>query len=267
MLKPTHHIIVGLGNWGGWLADTLVKYGDADVSCITRRTDDTAIKTNSGIQISRYNPSKKVKPKTIIWLCTPDDMLNNKRIKLLATLQEVYFVHCSGSSDVFSPHKDVLGNGAFWPIQSFRKSKEPDWNNIPFVIQTDNQGLTDWLYNFGKQISKKPVTIAENTKQRRALHLGAVYTQNFTNLLWSITSKIAQENGLDHRILIPLTESYLPKLYNHAPETLQTGPAIRHDEQTIKAHLELLRANPEASQLYQTLTNAIQQRTKECEEE
>jgi hypothetical protein len=39
---------------------------------------------------------------------------------------------------------------------------------------------------------------------------------------------------------------------------MQTGPAIRGDTTTIKAHLELIENKPEIHKLYQYITKSIQ---------
>jgi hypothetical protein len=41
------------------------------------------------------------------------------------------------------------------------------------------------------------------------------------------------------------------------PVSVQTGPAIREDQSTIHAHLELLRDNPTLSELYSKLSQSI----------
>ena len=39
-----------------------------------------------------------------------------------------------------------------------------------------------------------------------------------------------------------------------------TGPAIRHDQETIKKHIELLKEHPHIQKIYQLLTESIQQK-------
>jgi hypothetical protein len=41
------------------------------------------------------------------------------------------------------------------------------------------------------------------------------------------------------------------------PENSQTGPAVRHDHNTIEKHLELLSFSPELQRIYADMTQSI----------
>jgi hypothetical protein len=43
-----------------------------------------------------------------------------------------------------------------------------------------------------------------------------------------------------------------------SPSASQTGPAIRHDKETIKKQLELLEDHPQLKAVYQLLTESIE---------
>ena len=48
-------------------------------------------------------------------------------------------------------------------------------------------------------------------------------------------------------------------MYDKSPKELQTGPAIRHDSDSIHKHLDLLKDHPQLKNLYVLLTESIQQ--------
>ncbi|MBC7875069.1 MAG: DUF2520 domain-containing protein, partial [Ferruginibacter sp.] len=67
------------------------------------------------------------------------------------------------------------------------------------------------------------------------------------------------KEGLDFKQLLPLIQETASGLYKISPRDAQTGPAIRHDSETIHKHLELLKAHPQLKNLYILITESIQQ--------
>ncbi|HET7361161.1 MAG TPA: DUF2520 domain-containing protein, partial [Salinimicrobium sp.] len=57
-------------------------------------------------------------------------------------------------------------------------------------------------------------------------------------------------------ILQPLIQETAEKVKASSPEKMQTGPAVRNDQTTINAHLNLL-SSPEEKEIYTLLTKAI----------
>ncbi|HEY0899012.1 MAG TPA: DUF2520 domain-containing protein, partial [Sphingobacteriaceae bacterium] len=105
------------------------------------------------------------------------------------------------------------------------------------------------------KISQKVVFM--DSVQRRALHVAAVFACNFTNHLYALASGILQKNELDFDLLRPLIRETAEKVQTFLPEEVQTGPAVRGDQQTMNKHLELLQDNPELLELYRKLSQSI----------
>ena len=61
--------------------------------------------------------------------------------------------------------------------------------------------------------------------------------------------------GLPFDALKPLITTTIQKLDHLAPAQSQTGPAIRHDEEVIAAHLAML--DGDKREIYQLLTDSI----------
>ena len=93
--------------------------------------------------------------------------------------------------------------------------------------------------------------------QANTLHVAAVFACNFTNHLFGLAQELLEEKGLDYELLKPLIEETLSKIEMNDPVSVQTGPAIREDQATIQAHLELLKHNPALSELYTKLSQSI----------
>jgi predicted short-subunit dehydrogenase-like oxidoreductase (DUF2520 family) len=97
-----------------------------------------------------------------------------------------------------------------------------------------------------------------DSAQRAAVHLAAVFANNFSNhmLFWAKT--LLDVEGIDFQILKPLAKETIEKAFALMPELAQTGPARRGDYKTMKEHLAQIEANPELATMYQTLSKSIQ---------
>jgi predicted short-subunit dehydrogenase-like oxidoreductase (DUF2520 family) len=105
------------------------------------------------------------------------------------------------------------------------------------------------------RLSEKVIEL--NSEQRKTLHVAAVFACNFTNHLFGLAQELLEEKGLNYELLKPLIEETLSKIEMNDPVSVQTGPAIREDQATIKAHLELLKHNPDLTELYTKLSQSI----------
>ena len=101
-------------------------------------------------------------------------------------------------------------------------------------------------------------TLRINSDQRAALHLAAVFVNNFTNQLYRIAHELVDKQGLDFEILNPLILETAKKVQLLSPYMAQTGPAKRRDIKTLKTHLNLLEKNPNYKELYEQITKSIQ---------
>ena len=100
-----------------------------------------------------------------------------------------------------------------------------------------------------------------NDNQRAVLHVAAVFANNFTNHCFALAEKILEEADLPFEMLHPLMEETLAKALQDSPAKMQTGPAMRGDEETIRRHLSLLSQHPEWQALYANLSQSIQRNT------
>jgi predicted short-subunit dehydrogenase-like oxidoreductase (DUF2520 family) len=168
-------------------------------------------------------------------------------------------VHTSGSvsMDVIA---DTNRKGVFYPLQSFTKNKAVDFTTIPICLEAENATDYQLIDALAKLIS--PKVFAINSQQRRALHVAAVFVNNFTNHMYHIGNTICEENQIPFTILHPLIAETAQKIATLSPLQAQTGPAIRTDEKTIAAHQTFL-TNEDQLNIYKILTQAIQNNGKE----
>ena len=137
---------------------------------------------------------------------------------------------------------------------TFSKDKKVDFNEVPFCLEAENKKDEEQLKELANLIGEKIYSI--NSEQRKALHVAAVFVNNFTNYMYNIGSDICKEHQVPFDILLPLIKETASKIETLLPEKAQTGPAIRNDKTTIKNHLDLL--NKEQQKIYKIITKSIQ---------
>lgn len=164
-------------------------------------------------------------------------------------------VHCAGAGELdwLLPHNR---RAIFWPLQSIRKEASIDWSQVPVLVDAvlaDDLGI---LLEMGQRLSKevKPA----NAQERSLYHAAAVISGNFGNYLLDQAFSLLQENGLDHRLLLPILEHQL-RLFGsqQRPILRQTGPAKRGDQKTMQKHLQLLANLPAEAATYRLLSELI----------
>jgi len=167
-------------------------------------------------------------------------------------------VHTSGAASL-----DVLDiknrRGVFYPLQTFSKNKEVDFSMVPMCLEAENTFDFRVLEMVSKAIST--TVFAINSDQRKALHVAAVFVNNFTNHLYQIGQEICEEHQVPFEVLKPLIQETAEKVNTLSPIDAQTGPAKRHDLTTIEAHLDYL-TNENQKNIYKILTQSIQNNGK-----
>jgi predicted short-subunit dehydrogenase-like oxidoreductase (DUF2520 family) len=192
--------------------------------------------------------------------------VKDEAIKQLAQELKVgdkLIVHTSGSTGI-----DVLEGasskiGVFYPLQTFSKVKSIDFRQIPIAIEGNNPEVASTIHAIADRLSEKVIELS--SEQRKALHVAAVFACNFTNHLYALSQELLTGQQLDFDLLRPLITETASKVQLNDPITMQTGPAVRDDQSTMNAHLDLLAGKPELKELYQKLSQSIvnlQERTQ-----
>jgi|TARA_B110000238_G_C16137525_1_gene444466 predicted short-subunit dehydrogenase-like oxidoreductase (DUF2520 family) len=182
-------------------------------------------------------------------IAVSDDAIAEVSSKILNSL----VVHTSGSVAMTSLNNKGK-KGVFYMLQTFSKNKSVDFSKVPFCLEAENEKDYILLELLANLIGKKIYAI--NSEQRKALHIAAVFVNNFTNHMYKTGSDICAENNVPFAILEPLIKETAAKIKTLSPAAAQTGPAIRNDQKTINKHLALL--NEQQQEIYTTITKSIQ---------
>lgn len=166
-------------------------------------------------------------------------------------------LHCAGavSLDTIAPVSEHLA--VIWALYSIRKNNLPGSSRIPLIVEANTGKARELALALAGDISE--TVLETDLLQRRMLHLNAVFVNNFTNHLLTIAQKLGEEYQLPFAILQPIIQQTLEQTQKVLPSESQTGPAVRHDEDTIRRHLSLLSGHPAWQQIYADISASIRQ--------
>lgn len=196
---------------------------------------------------------KNLKPADITLISVSDSAISE--VSSALSFDNNLVVHTSGTTamEMVNPKNR---RGVFYPLQTFSKHKKVNFTQIPICIEAENENDLILLQQLAKILSREVHFI--DSEQRKAMHVAAVLVNNFTNHLCTIAEDICQKNQIPGKILQPLLQETIDKLTYLSPMEAQTGPAVRHDQKTIDAHIDFI-TNELTKKIYQLLTQSIQE--------
>lgn len=170
-------------------------------------------------------------------------------------IPDAIHLHTAGSVniDVFEGRAGHFG--VIYPMQTFSKSKEVNFENIALMVEANTEKTFDTLFGIAQQLSKRCYKI--DSEQRKKIHLSAVFACNFTNYMYAIAEELIGETNAPFDILQPLIAETADKIKHLSPAKAQTGPAVRYDTVIIEEHLKMLENRPELQQLYKEISKLI----------
>lgn len=186
--------------------------------------------------------------------CLSDDAL--QEVFSMMPVTKGIWVHTAGSvfiDCIKKYHKDAA---VIYPLQSIKKGNIPSKDMVPVFLEVNSDTIRDKVSHIAKILFTN--IYWADSRQRKALHLAAVFACNFTNHLYSISYDILEHFDLDTKAIAPLILHTAERLRNSDPRKLQTGPAQREDYDTISRHKELMKdANLSIIDIYNLLTETI----------
>lgn len=228
--------IIGRGNVGWHLTEAFKNL--LHVTVVNPRNPALEIDTNADLTI----------------IAVSDDAIESV-VKSLPPLKGI-IVHTAGSVglDILASRSEKIG--VFYPLQTFTKGKPINYSDIPYLLEVADDAYFEELYQFAALIGKDIRQVS--SKQRKALHIAAVFACNFTNHMYVLADELLNRNSLDISLIKPLIKETFSKLEVLSPSQAQTGPAVRGDQRIMNSHLEALNDDRELAEIYRLLSNSIQ---------
>ncbi|MCQ2960248.1 MAG: F420-dependent NADP oxidoreductase [Bacteroidales bacterium] len=246
-------VIIGAGNVGTHFAKALQMAG-ANIIQVFSRTMKSAVELASEVSSSFTTDIQNVTQNADLYLLCVNDSTISPIIKQLQ-IGEKLIVHTSGcvGIDVFEGY--ALNYGCVYPVQSFSKFKDLNYNEIPVFVEANNDENQQVLIDLMRLIT--PHVQILSSQQRKYLHLSAVLLNNFTNHLCTLSEMMMKENQLQFDLLKPLLKETFEKIVKYSPYEAQTGPAVRGDEFILQKHRELLENHRDILEIYNAISYSI----------
>jgi predicted short-subunit dehydrogenase-like oxidoreductase (DUF2520 family) len=169
---------------------------------------------------------------------------------------ESILVHTSGTVPLgFLNYSSASYTGIFYPLQTFTAGRELDMEDVPFILESDDQTTLQKLKKLAKSLS--PHQYVVKSKDRMSLHIAAVFSNNFTNHMIRIAEEIMRRQGLDFNMLKPLIIETISKSLEMGAKYAQTGPAKRNDMETLEEHYRFLNYNDQIAEIYKLISQDI----------
>lgn len=164
-------------------------------------------------------------------------------------------VHCSGSVPLTSLSAIGSNVGVLYPLQSFSKGFIVDFSQVPFFVESNTQ---KYVLNLSALALVVGASVQElSSEKRQQMHLAAVFANNFTNHLLTITEDLCKQNEVDFSVLQPLLYETLRKAELFGPQSAQTGPAKRNDQEVMNKHLRMLQGHDLYQKIYTFVSESI----------
>lgn len=200
-------------------------------------------------------PEEVAEGSDIMIFALPDDLLTDFS-KVFTGFKGVK-IHGAGTRSY-----SVLGKervGVIWPLYSLNKHDLPREKDLPLFYEASDKSTNTVVQALALAMSSN--CYSAGLEQRLELHLSAVFVNNFVNHLMAITQeRMIGEAFPFKEALGPIIKETIDSAMKGSAKSYQTGPAIRHDEQTIQKHLTLLKEHPEWQNIYEAITLSIQKK-------
>ncbi|MBL0257270.1 MAG: DUF2520 domain-containing protein [Bacteroidetes bacterium] len=247
-------VLIGSGNVATHLGIALKNAGHTFLQ-VFGRTEANVSALAKKLHASFTLSTDELNPKADLYLIALRDEVIAEVLPFIPN-KKALVVHTSGSVaiDIF---QDTFENpGVVYPLQTFSLSKKTDIKKVPFCLEVKYPRTKNKLSKVLKSMGAEIHWI--NSDKRKALHLAAVFANNFSNHMFVIAEELLKKNDLDFNLLRPLILETSNKIRNHSPSDMQTGPARRGDTGTIEKHLQLLVNKPEYAKMYRLITDSIE---------
>ncbi len=251
--------LIGSGNLAWhlthWFNNTPFEVVEIYSRNIERDSEDF-LKINSKIQfVSEFQNISDTSD--IYFLCIPDDDLDFLILDWpFQVSSKQIMVHGSGLkvARLFIEMSDNFG--VFWPIQTLKKNLIN--KNKPSIVMTVSNDYTKNIFESMAQTCADTYQFYDEHHKQK-IHLAAVVANNFTNHLLGMTKEFCKNNEVDFALLHNIIlETGQKAVAVDDPFKIQTGPAIRNDQDTIEKHLRMLNKHLDLKRIYQILNHSIE---------
>lgn len=193
----------------------------------------TQVGATATVNICEINPEVD-----LVIIAVSDQMIASVIAEVHHQLADALIVHTSGSTDIEVLAKIHARAGVFYPLQTFSLDREISWADTPLFVEAQSEDDLVLLTALASQLSHR--VYQYTSAQRLSLHLAAVFACNFSNYCYDMAKQIVDAQQVDFSLLYPLILETAHKAVQHDPKQMQTGPAMRGDQNILNMHQQML---------------------------
>lgn len=255
-------IFIGAGNLATNLAKALLAAGHDTLQVYSRTMASAQALANIAGGAATDNIELLRKDADAYILAIKDSALAEVIPRVCKGREQRVFLHTAGSipMNVFSGM--AFHYGVLYPMQTFSKEREVDFTGIPCFVEANDEYARATIAALAHSISQRVYPLPSD--RRRFLHLAAVFGCNFVNHCYDIAADILKGQGIPFDVMLPLIDETARKVHHLSPHEAQTGPAMRFDENVIRAQADLLRDNPLVKDIYERMSLDIHRKAKKA---
>jgi predicted short-subunit dehydrogenase-like oxidoreductase (DUF2520 family) len=251
--------IIGAGKVGAALARLWYNAGYPITAVYSTTVRHAELLAKDIGAITGTDSSEVVGLANLIVLTVPDDRIESVADGLKnSELAGKAVIHTSGVHD-----RSVLAilaqrgaiTGSLHPAYPFA-SVETAVEQLPgatFALEADQEPLRQWMFDLVQSLNGRVLEIPTGSKA--LYHSALTIVSNYTVTLYSIAEQLLLHLGADrdaaHHALNTLISASVENLHTMGVPNALTGPLVRGDVQTVRAHLEALSGiDPRLTDLY-----------------
>lgn len=264
----TEVAIVGAGALGQALARRLVQKGYTVGAVLSRRRASAATLADAvDARVGSDDVADLPFGLQVVFLCVPDDTIPSVARSLAALPRDwgaVVVAHTSGTltTEALAPLAETGATPlSFHPVQTFTAASPPSaFEGIYIGLESPSEEALTFGAQLAEDLGAHSVPVPTAAKTR--YHAAAALASNGLVALMGLVSEVLASTGIDpeesHALVGPLVERTWANLATTSPEEALTGPVVRGDVGTIRAHTEALIAHQShLLPAYAALTNEM----------
>ena len=181
--------IIGSGNIATHYAHAFYNLGH-EICQVFSKTSANAKTLADAVSSTVIYSLDSLNPNCDLYIIAVTDSAIKETVEKIDRSIKGVIVHTSGATSIQELYK-FQSYGVIYPPQSLNKGILVDWSEIPFAIEGNTSETESILFKLMTNISEKSFIC--NSEQRLALHVSAVFANNFPNLLYRIAQSILEK--------------------------------------------------------------------------
>jgi len=247
-------VILGAGCVASHLTRALLESA-INLTQIYNRTIENAQSIAKEYNLSFTDKISQIHKADLYIIATTDDSI--EEISYHIPFDDALVVHTAGSlgTDVL---KGDYRKGVLYPMQSFTTTKAIRYEDVPFLIETDEESDYEMLEKLLKKISFK--VFRTTAAQRAKMQLAKVIVSEIVTYMYSKAEELSADAGLPYESLHPVINETSRKGTEQKPFETLAQAIFLSNEKMLEKHFGILLPGDPFYQVYEGILTDIRKK-------